>query len=89
MKPRWVHGTFFASLIPFWFGALNSFGLSAPDGVNVVQHHNHSTRDGLYVDPAFTTNAAAHLERDTNFNGAIVGNVYAQLLYLEGGTTRW
>jgi hypothetical protein len=52
--------------------------------VNVTQHHNHATRDGLYVDPAFTTNAAAHLKRDTNFNGTLSGNVYAQPLYLEG-----
>ena len=29
--------------------------------------------------------AAANLARDVNFNGAIVGNVYAQPLYVEGG----
>ena len=53
--------------------------------VNVTQYHNHATRDGLYVDPAFTPNAAANLKRDTNFNGAIAGAVYAQPLYIEGG----
>ena len=53
--------------------------------VNVTQHHNHQSRDGLYVDPAFTTTAAANLKRDLNFNGAIPGNVYAQPLYIEGG----
>ena len=53
--------------------------------VNVTQHHNHDSRDGLYVDPAFTQSAAANVTRDTNFNGAIVGNVYAQPLYVEGG----
>ncbi len=53
--------------------------------VNVTQHHNHLSRDGLYVDPAFTANAAANLTRDLNFNGAIPGNVYAQPLYIEGG----
>ena len=38
-----------------------------------------------YVDAAFTRNAAAHLKRDTNFDGTITGNVYAQPLYIEGG----
>ena len=53
--------------------------------VNVTQHHNNPSRDGLFVDPAFTPTAAANLARDVNFNGTIVGNVYAQPLYVEGG----
>jgi hypothetical protein len=53
--------------------------------VNVTQYHNHSSRDGLYVDLAFTQSAAANLTRDLNFDGTIVGNVYAQPLYIEGG----
>ena len=53
--------------------------------VNVTQYHNHSSRDGLYVDSAFTQSAAANLTRDLNFDGTIVGNVYAQPLYIEGG----
>jgi len=53
--------------------------------VNVTQHHNHISRDGLYVDSAFTQSAAANLTRDLNFDGTIVGNVYAQPLYIEGG----
>src|SRR4029077_3074237 len=53
--------------------------------VNVTQYHNHSSRDGLYIDSAFTQSAAANLARDLNFNGTIVGNVYAQPLYIEGG----
>jgi hypothetical protein len=53
--------------------------------VNVTQHHNNPSRDGLFIDPAFTPTAAANLARDTNFDGAIVGNVYAQPLYVEGG----
>src|SRR5258707_14917544 len=52
--------------------------------VNVTQHHNHATRDGLYIDPAFTQTRAANLKRDTNFSGVIKGNVYAQPLYIEG-----
>jgi hypothetical protein len=53
--------------------------------VNVTQYHNHSSRDGLYIDSAFTQSAAANLARDLNFDGTIVGNVYAQPLYIEGG----
>jgi PQQ enzyme repeat len=53
--------------------------------VNVTQYHNHSSRDGLYVDSAFTQSAAANLTRDLNFDGTIVGDVYAQPLYIEGG----
>ena len=53
--------------------------------VNVTQFHNHDSRDGLYIDSAFTPSAAANLARDLNFDGTIVGNVYAQPLYIEGG----
>ena len=58
---------------------------SAKAAVNVPEHHNHDSRDGLYVDPAFTPTAAAALKRDLGFNGSISGNVYAQPLYIEGG----
>jgi outer membrane protein assembly factor BamB len=53
--------------------------------VNVTQFHNHDSRDGLYVDSAFTLNAAANLTRDLNFDGTIVGDVYAQPLYVDDG----
>jgi len=53
--------------------------------VNVTQEHNHLSRDGHYVDSAFTRSAAANVRRDLNFNGTISGNVYAQPLYIEGG----
>src|SRR5437763_8404251 len=53
--------------------------------VNVTQFHNHDSRDGLYVDSAFTPSGAANLTRDLNFDGTIVGNVYAQPLYLDDG----
>src|SRR4030095_8649428 len=53
--------------------------------VNVTQFHNHASRDGLYVDSAFTQSAAANLTRDLNFDGTIVGNVHAQPLYLDDG----
>ena len=57
----------------------------AKAAVNVPEHHNHASRDGLYVDPAFTAAAAAALRRDLAFGGSISGNVYAQPLYIEGG----
>jgi hypothetical protein len=53
--------------------------------VNVTQEHNHLSRDGLYIAPAFTRSAAPNVRRDVNFNGTISGNVYAQPLYIEGG----
>jgi PQQ enzyme repeat len=58
---------------------------SANAQVNVTQFHNHDSRDGLYVDPAFTQSAAANLMRDLNFDGTIVGNVHAQPLYIDDG----
>lgn len=63
----------------------SAFLFSARAGVNVTQHHNHYTRDGLYIDPAFTYSAASNLVRDLNFNGTISGDVNAQPLYIEGG----
>lgn len=59
--------------------------VSANAEVNVTQHHNHDSRDGLFIDPIFTSSGAANLTRDMNFNGTISGNVYAQPLYVEGG----
>ncbi len=53
--------------------------------VNVTQKNNNPSRDGLYIDPAFTPRNAAKLARDLNFDGTIVGNVHAQPLYIEGG----
>ncbi len=53
--------------------------------MNVTQYHNHASRDGLYIDSAFRSAAAANLTRDMNFDGTISGQVYAQPLYIEGG----
>jgi hypothetical protein len=53
--------------------------------VNVTQEHNNPSRDGVYIDSAFTSAAAANLTRDLGFAGTISGNVYAQPLYIEGG----
>jgi len=59
--------------------------LAANAQVNVTQEHNNPSRDGVYIDSAFTPSAAAGLTRDLNFNGTISGSVYAQPLYIEGG----
>lgn len=53
--------------------------------VNVTQEHNNPSRNGVYIDAAFTPSAAANLTRDLNFDGTIAGNVYSQPLYIEGG----
>ena len=68
------------SLLAAWYPVLPASGQ-----VNVTEHHNHDSRDGLYIDASFTAANAAALARDTNFNGTIAGNVYAQPLYIEGG----
>ncbi len=62
-----------------------SVAVYAQAPVNVRTHHNNDTRDGLYIDAAFTKAAASGLKRDLNFSGVITGNVYAQPLYIEGG----
>src|SRR5437763_2092813 len=53
--------------------------------VNVTQEHNTVSRDGVYIDSAFTPSAAANLVRDLGFDGTISGNVYAQPLYIDDG----
>src|SRR6266481_7527917 len=68
-----VVGVFFNAVVP------------ANAQVSVTQFHNHQSRDGLYIDSAFTQSAAVNLTRDLNFDGTFVGNVYAQPLYIENG----
>ena len=58
--------------------------LAANAQVNVTQEHNNPSRDGVYIDSAFTPSAVANLTRDLGFDGTISGNVYAQPLYIEG-----
>src|SRR5436189_6169405 len=94
MKKRWrlkyLFPIFSLVLVGLCAGGLSALlpvtALTAPTAsVNVTQHHNNPSRDGLFVDAAFTSTAAANLTRDLGFNGTIVGNVYAQPLYVEGG----
>ena len=69
----------------FWMIAAGTIVVPTQAQVNVTQEHNHISRDGLYIDSAFTRTAAANLRRDLNFNGTILGSVYAQPLYIENG----
>ena len=55
--------------------------LPANAQVNVTQKNNHLSRDGLYIDAAFTPGNAANLTRDLNFNGTISGTVRAAALH--------
>ena len=73
------------SIFRFVAAGLWAVTLPASAQVNVTQFHNHSSRDGLYIDPAFTQSAAAKLTRDLNFDGTIDGDVYAQPLYIDDG----
>ena len=77
---KFLSSIFSVVVVCFW-----SAVVPANAQANVTQFHNHDSRDGLYVDSAFTQSAAANLIRDLNFDGTIVGNVYAQPLYIEGG----
>ena len=73
------------SIFSLVVAGLGSAVLPTNAQTNVTREHNNLSRDGLYVDPAFTPPAAANLTRDLTFNGTISGNVYAQPLYIEGG----
>ena len=75
----------YSLLIAGWCAVSLSATPHANAQVNVTQFHNHDSRDGLYIDSAFTQSAAANLTRDLNFDGTIVGNVYAQPLYVDDG----
>jgi hypothetical protein len=76
------HRAFISSLV---VAGLWSAVLPINGQVNVTQEHNNLSRDGLYIDSAFTPVAAAAVTRDLDFNGTISGNVYAQPLYIENG----
>ena len=54
-------------------------------GCDVLQHHLHGTRDGLYVDPLITQAAATRTRRDPTFSAPLPGPTYAQPLYVTAG----
>ncbi|HYB42493.1 MAG TPA: PQQ-binding-like beta-propeller repeat protein [Candidatus Methylomirabilis sp.] len=47
----------------------------------VLQHHKNPSRDGHYVDPAFTPAAAAQLHLDPGFHATLSGPTFAQPLF--------
>jgi uncharacterized repeat protein (TIGR01451 family) len=53
--------------------------------VDVLEHHLHPTRDGLYIDPLITQDAAITTHRDLSFNASLNGPVHAQPLYVNNG----
>jgi outer membrane protein assembly factor BamB len=67
-------------------GAAGAGGSGGGDAArSVLQHHNHATRDGVYIDAALTKAAVATLHVDTTFAMATYSApAYAQPLYLAG-----
>ena len=65
-------------------GSAGAGGTGASSPVNVVQFHNHLSRDGHYIDAAFTKSAAMGMHKDPSFNATIQGPTFAQPLYFEG-----
>jgi hypothetical protein len=51
----------------------------------VLEFHKNSTRDGHYVEPTFTREAAAKIHKDAAFMATMAGPTYAQPLYFEAG----
>ena len=65
--------------------AASACGGSPDRGASVLELHAGPTRAGAYVEPAFTTAAAATLHLDTTFTATYTGAAYAQALYLDRG----
>lgn len=53
---------------------------------SVLEHHNNPRRDGVYVDPTLTKASAATFHVDPIFEAHIPGAIYAQLLFVAGGS---
>ncbi len=54
-------------------------------GDSVITRANHNTRDALFVQSTFTTQAVSTIKLDATFSGTISGNVYAQVLFFQNG----
>jgi hypothetical protein len=67
-------------------GGSGTGGSTSTTHVSVLQHHNHASRDGIYVDAAITAGTkgtATTMHIDTTFASATLsGPTYAQPLYL-------
>jgi outer membrane protein assembly factor BamB len=61
-------------------------GSTGPAGAaSVTQYHGNPSRDGNYIDAAFTRAASAMLKKDTTFTATTSGAMYAQPLYFDAG----
>lgn len=55
---------------------------ASPNGIFVVEHHNHGNRDGVYVDAKLTHAAVAGMHLDTSFVAKMPGSTtYTQPLF--------
>ena len=54
-------------------------------GQDVLQHHLHGSRDGLYTDPLLSAATAPTLHRDLSFYAPLPGPTYAQPLFVTNG----
>jgi hypothetical protein len=66
-------------------GSASGSSSASTSDSSVLQHHKNATRDGVYVDKAFTAAAMATMHRDTTFSASVNGSMYAQPLYVENG----
>jgi len=53
---------------------------------SVLEHHNGPRRDGVYIDSTLTRKSAATFHIDPTFRARVPGAIYAQLLYVAGGS---
>lgn len=67
------------------FVFLLSLALPWLQAQDVIQHHNHANRDGLYIDPLINQTTATTIHRDLSFDAPVPGQVWAQPLYVSNG----
>jgi hypothetical protein len=65
--------------------SLLSIALAGLTAADVFEHHRNDTRDGLYVDPLITQDAARTTHRDFTFSASLSGPTNAQPLYVANG----
>jgi hypothetical protein len=65
-------------------GGAGTGGASAADD-SVLERNHHPSRDGQYVQPAFTKSAVAGLTMETTFAATFTGSTWASPLYLQSG----
>jgi outer membrane protein assembly factor BamB len=96
---RILDGALGACLLVIWLGCGGNHGGTSDGGKTdgggstdggmttgpaVLQHHKRASRDGVYVDPAFTKAAAAGIHALPGFSSSIQGPTYTQPLYVPG-----